>query len=131
MSLTPASSLVLAFGAADAWRLYEALPLVGVWSEQFIPLLFVVLSFCLFLRPDSLLSVLWARVSVIDGEPTFQYKPLNWKGRIVAPENAPVLQFPLCSLPSCGRHSCGASRPRLSVCGPPVSPRRARSGGLI
>ncbi len=58
-----------------------------------------MLGFCLFLRPDSLLSVVWARVAVIDGEPTFQYKPLSWKGRIAARENTPVLQFPLGSLP--------------------------------
>ncbi|GLI65090.1 hypothetical protein VaNZ11_008527, partial [Volvox africanus] len=99
VSLTPPSALVLAFSAIDAWSLYERLPSVPVASDLFIPLLFVVLSFCLFLRPDSLLSVVWARVSLVDGESTFQYKPLHWKGRLVAPELAPVLQFPLGNLP--------------------------------
>ncbi|EFJ45815.1 hypothetical protein VOLCADRAFT_105830 [Volvox carteri f. nagariensis] len=99
VSLAPTSSLVLAFSASDAWRLYDRLPSVPVASDLFVPLLFVVLGFCLFLRPDSLLSVVWARVSVVDEEPVFQYKPLHWKGRITAPELAPVLQFPLGGLP--------------------------------
>jgi hypothetical protein len=71
----------------------------GTAADLFVPLLFVVLDFCLCLRPDSLLSVVWACISCVDGEPVFQYKPLNWKGRIVSPEHAPVLQFPLCGLP--------------------------------
>ncbi|GIL93191.1 hypothetical protein Vretifemale_20585, partial [Volvox reticuliferus] len=56
-------------------------------------------GFCTFLRPDSLLSVVWAQVCEVEGLAVFRYKPLNWKGRIVKPESAPVLQFPLCGLP--------------------------------
>jgi hypothetical protein len=99
VSLSTPSSLVLAFSASDAWHLYERLAAVPLQSDVFLPLLFVVLVFCLFLRPDSLLSVIWARVTLLDGEPVFQYKPLNWRGRIVSAEQAPVLQFPLCGLP--------------------------------
>ncbi|EFJ40361.1 hypothetical protein VOLCADRAFT_99847 [Volvox carteri f. nagariensis] len=58
-STVPASVLVLAFSAGDAWHLYEQLAVVPVGSELALPLLFVVLSFCLLLRPDSLLSVTW------------------------------------------------------------------------
>ena len=94
VSLLAPTALGLAFCASDAWRVYEQLVLVPVASPLFVPLLFVVLGFCLFLRPDSLLSVVWARVSVADGEPVFQYQPLNWKGRIVPAAQAPVLQFP-------------------------------------
>ncbi|EFJ42352.1 hypothetical protein VOLCADRAFT_97556 [Volvox carteri f. nagariensis] len=83
-STVPASVLVLAFSAGDAWHLYEQLAVVPVGSELALPLLFVVLSFCLLLRPDSLLSVTWARVAVVQGEQVVQYKPLNWKGRLVA-----------------------------------------------
>ncbi|EFJ42074.1 hypothetical protein VOLCADRAFT_97804 [Volvox carteri f. nagariensis] len=83
-STVPASALVLAFSAGDAWHLYEQLAVVPVGSELALPLLFVVLSFCLLLRPDSLLSVTWARVAVVQGEQVVQYKPLNWKGHLVA-----------------------------------------------
>ncbi|GLI60524.1 hypothetical protein VaNZ11_002531 [Volvox africanus] len=91
VSLSPTSSLVLAFSVESAWVLYEALPLISVSSPVFLPLLFVVLGFCLFLRPDCLLSVCWARVVELGGIPVFQYKPLNWKGRVVSAERAPVL----------------------------------------
>ena len=99
VSITPAATLVLAFRASDVWRLYDVLPTVGAASELFVPLLFVLLGFCVFLRPVSLLSVQWARVVDVDDTSVFQYKPLNWKGRIVQPAVAPVLQFPLCGLP--------------------------------
>ncbi|GLI66805.1 hypothetical protein VaNZ11_010715 [Volvox africanus] len=77
VSFSATSSLVLAFSAESAWVLYEVVPLVSVSSPVFLPLLFVDLGFCLFLRPDCLLSVCWARVVELGGIPVFQYKPLN------------------------------------------------------
>ncbi|GLI59322.1 hypothetical protein VaNZ11_001178 [Volvox africanus] len=99
VTLAPSSALVLAFSAESVWCLYERLPHVSVDSHLFCPLLFVVLGFCLFLRPDALLSVTWAQVVEVAGVAAFQYKLLSWKGRIVPSEHAPVLQFSLCGLP--------------------------------
>lgn len=99
VSLLPGRALVLAFPAEAAWRLYQCLPTVSSGSVFFVPLLFVVLSFCTFLRPDSLLSVQWARVAQVGESWVLQYKPLSWKGRVIPAAAAPVLQFPLCGLP--------------------------------
>ncbi|GIL59118.1 hypothetical protein Vafri_14039 [Volvox africanus] len=69
----------VAFSAGDLWSLCEALPGFSFSSVAFIPVLFVVLAFCTFLHPDSLLSVAWARVSEVEGLAIFQYKPLNFR----------------------------------------------------
>ncbi|GIM03366.1 hypothetical protein Vretimale_8123, partial [Volvox reticuliferus] len=99
VSLLTRPSLVLAFSAGDLLSLCDTLSGLPLSAVCFVPVLFVVLGFCTFLRPDSLLSVVWAQVCEVEGLAVFRYKPLNWKGRIVKPESAPVLQFPLCGLP--------------------------------
>ena len=99
VDLRAGPQLVLAFDAQVVWQLYEALP-SAFTLEVLQPLLFTVLSFVLFLRPDSMLSIAWCSLFDHVLGPVFQYKPLNWKGHIVRPEEAPVLQFPLFGLPA-------------------------------
>jgi hypothetical protein len=77
-----------------AFAFYTTLP--GLTTAVVLrPVLFSLLSYCLILRPASLLSVQWLRVS----EGFVQYKPLHWKGKRMQPDRAPVLQFPVSSLP--------------------------------
>jgi hypothetical protein len=77
-----------------AFSLYTALPSLSA-PAALRPVLFCFLCYCLMLRPASLLSVLWLRVS----EGFLQYKPLHWKGKRLQPDKAPVLQFPVSRLP--------------------------------
>jgi hypothetical protein len=77
-----------------AYALYLARPSCSTVAAL-RPVLFSVLSYVLILRPASLLSVVWMRVS----DNLLQYKPLHWKGARLLPADAPVLQFPVQSLP--------------------------------
>lgn len=77
-----------------AFALYTALPACRT-ALALRPVLFSFLAYILFLRPASLLSVVWMRI--VDG--ILQYKPLHWKGGRLQPADAPVLQFPISSLP--------------------------------
>ncbi len=98
--LGPGRQLNLAFPAGGVWRVLEWLLALGPADPAFVAGIYVVLNFCTFLRPDSLLSVGWARVVDVAGAWVLQYKPLNWKGRVVSAEAAPVLQLPLCGVPA-------------------------------
>jgi hypothetical protein len=77
-----------------AYALYLALPSCNTVATL-RPVLFSVLSYVLILRPASLLSVVWMRVS----DNFLQYKPLHWKSARSLPADAPVLQFPVQSMP--------------------------------
>jgi hypothetical protein len=77
-----------------AFGLYVALPGLST-AAALRPVLFSCLCYCLILRPASLLSVQWLRVS----GGFLQYKPLHWKGKRLQPNHAPVLQFPVSGLP--------------------------------
>lgn len=83
----------LALPPSLAFALYTALPRFTT-AASLRPVLFSMLSYLSILRPASLLSVQWMRVS--EG---MQYKPLHWKGKRLQPDRAPVLQFPVASLP--------------------------------
>lgn len=77
-----------------AFSLYTALPSLSA-PAALRPVLFCCLCYCLMLRPASLLSVQWLRVS----QGFLQYKPLHWKGKRLQPDKAPVLQFSVARLP--------------------------------
>lgn len=92
-------SRVLAFPAISALAVYNALPsFSGDWFKLRAAL-FVVLSFCLVLRPDSLLSV--KQLSLFGDPPAvfLRYQPMRWKGQIMRADQTPVMQFPLAGLP--------------------------------
>ena len=97
VSLEPAKTLVLAFAADMVWQLYLQLPSVS--GSPLTELLFVVLGFLTFLRPASLLSVDWWCIASHAGSEVFQYRPVTWKGKVVQPSEAPVLQLPLVGVP--------------------------------
>lgn len=90
----PAPVAGLALPASLAFTFYTALPSAAA-PVSLRPLLFSFLCYLLVLRPASLLSVQWMRV--VGG--MLQYKPLHWKGRRLQPGDAPVLQFPVRTLP--------------------------------
>jgi hypothetical protein len=89
----------LAFPAHSVFRLYELLPSLFHNPLLLREALFVVLNFLTFLRPDSLLSVAFCQVVQVGSLMILQYKPLNWKGKIVEPAKAKVLQLVLGSKP--------------------------------
>lgn len=100
VQLTAVSELVLAFPADRVKVLYDLLPSLSFDAVRLRQVLFVVLAFCLILRPHSLLSVVSFTLCEVDGECVLQYKPLAWKGKVCLPSLAPVLQFPLAGLPN-------------------------------
>ena len=87
----------LALPARMAFAFYTVLPSLTA-PAALRPVLFSLLSYLLILRPASLLSVRWLRVS----GGMLQYQPLHWKGKLLPQPVAPVLQFPVEGLPLFG-----------------------------
>jgi hypothetical protein len=103
-----------------AFSLYTALPGLSALRR----VLFCCLCYCLMLRPASLLSVQWLRMS----QGFLQYIPLHWNNKRLQPDKAPVLQFPVSRLPflaaAVARFSAqsGAARPFWQLLGDSSSP---------
>jgi hypothetical protein len=78
---------------------YQALQGLPVDSRWLRPLLFCVLSFRLFLRPASVLSIVQAEVVRLDGTWVFRFKPESWKTGVASVGSLPVLSLDLASFP--------------------------------
>lgn len=94
--LAPAAPLQLAMRASTALSL--ALCLSGSLTLQHLrPLLFSVILFATMLRPDSLLSVVNAKLTVANSGTTYlwAYQPTRWKGKLLQPSALPTFQLVL------------------------------------
>jgi hypothetical protein len=93
------STRVLACPASVAFSWYQALEGISVDSQWLLPLLFCCLSFRLFVRPATLLSVVEAEVFKLGDTWKFRYRPESYKTRSTTVGRLPVMDLDLTGYP--------------------------------